>query len=377
MSVLPNDLVEIRQWLAQTSKDGSLTGVVGNLRAQWPLLNNDQVVHIMRSLDSQVGILEPLSIPLSNPNVTDIVINGFADVWIDDGLALKRIDSPWQSESHLKQFAHSLADDCDRRLDVLNPFVDLQLTSGIRAHIVIPPVAQNGTHISLRIPRSSNTAIYSLLSHQGVEVVQLLREIVQARVSFLVCGATGSGKTTLLRALLALVKDSERIVVIEDTQELNLEHPHVVSLQGRTPNSENMGEITMRQLVRQALRMRPDRIVVGEVRGVEIVDLFSALNTGHKGSAATVHANSANDVCSRLHMLGLLAGLSTEAIHTQISSALDIVIEVARCDDKRVVKEIGILHYFDGRSEYQSAMQCWPEVIKTKGYEQLMELIHS
>lgn len=377
MSVQPNfesplNLREIRARIAQTD---SGTSLLESVKTQWPLFNNEQVIHIVRSLDPALGILEPLNGPLSDERVTDIVINGHNEVWIDDGESLKNFESPWNNEIELRQFAQGLADLCDRRIDILNPFVDLQLPNGIRAHIVIPPIADHGTHISLRIPRSHKMSLVKLLAHQDEEVVRILRQVIAAHKSVIVCGSTGSGKTTLLRALLCEVSANERIVVIEDVQELNVQHNHCVNLQGRNANSEMAGEVTMRQLVRQSLRMRPDRIVVGEIRGVEIVDLFAALNTGHAGSAATIHANSAGDVVARLHMLGLMAGMTTEAIHAQIASALDIVIEVVRVGERRVVKEIGVLNVENGVTHYSPALVCWPTVRRAEGFEELEAMV--
>lgn len=370
MTTLPDNYLAVRQHIADTSTDLSLNSLVTNVKAQWPLLTNEQVVNIVRSMDTVSGVLEPLATPLSNNQVTDIVINGFSQVCLDAGEGLQEIDSPWSSEEELRRFAQSLVDACDRRLDVLNPYVDLQLPNGIRAHIVIPPISHHGTHISLRIARHGVTQLDDLLAHQEPQVRQILRNIITQRLSFIVCGSTGSGKTTLLRALMNEVDANERIVVIEDVQELNIAHNHAISLQGRSANSENAGEVTMRHLVRQSLRMRPDRIVVGEIRGIEIVDLFTALNTGHQGSAATIHSNSAADVIARLHMLGLLAGMSTQAIHAQIASAIDVVIEVKRVNGKRVVSEIGLIRHSSlGTAEYVPAVICVPEVHWLAGAE--------
>lgn len=377
MSALPENFMSVRQALAEQESDRSLKSLVNSVKSQWPLLNSEQVIDIVRSMDSSMGLLEPLAASLSNNNVTDIVINGHGQVCTDDGNGLHEIDSPWTSEDDLRRFAQSLVDSCDRKLDVLNPFVDLQLPNGIRAHIVIPPIAHTGTHISLRIARSNHLSLEELLSHQDSQVIEILREIITNKLSFVVCGSTGSGKTTLLRSMLREVPQSERLVVIEDVQELNLAHDHVISLQGRSPNSENAGEVTMRHLVRQSLRMRPDRIVVGEIRGVEVVDLFTALNTGHQGSAATLHANSASEAITRLHMLGLLAGLETDAIHAQIASALDVVIEVRRVNNFRVVAEIGVVNYSQsGEAEYIPAVTCLMGIKFHEGAELLRAGAH-
>ena len=362
----------VRQIIAQQPGDLSLGNLVTNVKAQWPLLTNEQVISVVRSLNSDFGVLEPLAGPLSNHDVTDIVINGFSQVFVDDGSGLQEIDSPWESESELRRFAQSLADSCDRKLDILNPFVDLQLPGGIRAHVVVPPITHKGTHISLRIARANNRTLDDLLSQQSTLVVEIMRNIILKRLSFIVCGATGSGKTTLLRAMLREVDAHERIVVIEDVQELNLDHDHAISLQGRIPNSEDAGEVTMRHLVRQSLRMRPDRIVVGEVRGVEVIELFTAMNTGHQGSATTLHANSCSDVISRLHMLGMLAGVASQAIHAQIASALDVVIEVKRMNNFRVVTEIGIIASdASNKAEYIPAITFQPDLEVHAGLELL------
>jgi pilus assembly protein CpaF len=211
---------------------------------------------------------------------------------------------------------------------------------------VLAPVSRPGTLLSLRVPRARAFTLAELVGEGAVpdDGAWLLRRIVECRLAFLVSGGTGSGKTTLLNALLSLVDDTERLVLVEDASELRPDHPHVVALEARPANVEGAGEITLRTLVRQALRMRPDRLVVGEVRGAEVADLLAAMNTGHEGGCATIHANSVVDVPSRVEGLALAAGMPLAAVYSQLASALEVVIHVGRgSDGRRAVREIGTL----------------------------------
>jgi pilus assembly protein CpaF len=222
-----------------------------------------------------------------------------------------------------------------RRLDDAAPYADSRLPDGTRFHAVLAPVARPGTVISLRVPRARGFTLDELVGCGTItdEGARLLRRVVSRRLAFLVCGGTGSGKTTLLASLLSLVAPEERIVLVEDASELRPVHPHVVALEARPANVEGAGVITVRDLVRQALRMRPDRLVVGEVRGGEVVELLAALNTGHEGGCGTLHANSAVDVPARVEALALAAGLGREATHSQLASAVDVVLHLARRRD--------------------------------------------
>ncbi|HCB06772.1 MAG TPA: pilus assembly protein CpaF, partial [Nocardioides bacterium] len=232
-----------------------------------------------------------------------------------------------------------------RRLDDSEPFVDLRLPDGSRCHAALAPLARPGTSISLRVPPPRAFTLDELvaagtLTWRGAE---LLRGLVAARAAFLVSGGTGSGKTTLLAALLSVVEPTERLVLVEDASELRPDHPHVVGLEGRPANLEGAGAIEMRTLIRQALRMRPDRLVVGEVRGAEVVDLLAALNTGHEGGCGTLHANSALDVPARLEALALAAGLDRAATHSQLASGVAAVLHVVRGrDGVRRLAEIAV-----------------------------------
>jgi len=275
------------------------------------------------------GPLEPL---LRLPGVTDVVVNGPGQVFLDRGAGLEATSVRFPDEAAVRRLAQRLASAGGRRLDDTAPYVDVRLADGTRFHAVLAPVARPGTLISLRVPQARAFTMEDLVrsgtvTDRGADV---LRALVRSRAAFLVCGGTGSGKTTLLASLLSLVDPAERIVLVEDSSELRPDHPHVVGLEGRPPNVEGAGEIEMRTLVRHALRMRPDRLVVGEVRGAEVVELLAALNTGHDGGCGTLHANSALDVPARIEALALAAGLDRAAAHSQLASGVSAVLHLER-----------------------------------------------
>ena len=281
---------------------------------------------------------------LSNPSTTDILVNGHKEVWIDQGKGLEKTKLTFLNEESVRSLAQRLALSTRRRLDQSQPYVDAQLSKTIRLHAVLSPIANPGTVVSLRIHRPQIMSLSELVLNKTLTTSQkdFLNEIIKEKKSFVICGGTGSGKTTLLNSLLSEVNRNQRILIIEDSRELNPQHPHVVSLEGRPANLEGMGLITMKDLIKQSLRMRADRLIIGEVRGAEVIDWLSALNTGHTGSAGTIHANSIQEVIIRFESLGLMAGLSKEAIHSQLRSALDYVIHIERnSDGKRQVKAIG------------------------------------
>ena len=281
---------------------------------------------------------------LSNPNITDILVNGHKEVWIDQGQGLEKNKLTFLNEESIRSLAQKLALSTGRRLDQSQPYVDAQLSKTIRLHAVLSPIANPGTIISLRIHRPQILSLDELVVNKTMTTSQkdFLNEIMKKQKSFVICGGTGSGKTTLLNSLLSEVNRNQRILIIEDSRELNPQHPHVVSLEGRPANIEGMGLITMKDLIKQSLRMRADRLIIGEVRGAEVIDWLSALNTGHSGSAGTIHANSIHEVIIRFESLGLMAGLSKEAIHSQLRTALNYVIHIERqSDGQRQVKAIG------------------------------------
>jgi pilus assembly protein CpaF len=281
-------------------------------------------------------------------------------VWIDRGNGLIRTEVTFASPHDVRRLSQRLAAACGRRLDEGCPYVDARLPDGTRLHAVLPPVATDGPYLSLRTLRRRAFSLDDLMAQGTVGVLgaDLIAAIVSARLSYLVTGGTGAGKTTILSSMLSLVPHHERIVIVEDATELRPDHPHVVTLQARTANVEGSGAVSLRDLMRQALRMRPDRLVVGECRGAEVVDLLGALNTGHDGGAGTLHANTAADVPARLEALGLLSGVPRVAIHAQIAAALQVVVHMRRGPAGRVLDEIVLLQP-TGADRTVTAVSAW------------------
>ncbi|MEV0535479.1 TadA family conjugal transfer-associated ATPase [Kitasatospora sp. NPDC050463] len=340
------DAVRLR--LAESGAAPTAGSVAAVLRATRPPLGGDEVLDTVRSLRAELVGAGPLDRLLSAPDVTDVLVNGPDEVWVDRGGGLRRVTGVRFADAEaVRRLAHRLATAAGRRLDDARPWVDARLPDGTRLHAVLPPIASGCTHISLRVCRPRPFTLHELVVGGALPAVgaELLTGILRARLSLLISGGTGTGKTTLLAALLGLAGAGERIVVVEDSAELRPAHPHVVRLQSRPPNQEGLGELTLRDLVRQALRMRPDRLVVGEVRGAEVSDLLAALNTGHEGGCGTVHANAAADVPVRLEALGSLAGLDRAALHSQLRAALNVVVHLVRepASGRRRVAEIHTL----------------------------------
>ena len=312
--------------------------VRGHVLADEPTL--EALVH---DVAREVHGLGPLATWAGDAGVTDILVNGSREVWIDDAGGLRPTDFTFPDEASVRRLAVRLASAAGRRLDDACPWVDARLPNGMRLHAMLSPLARGGTAISLRLPAATPFRLEDLERRKMFDATtrrRLLR-LVNEGVPLLISGGTGTGKTTLLAALLASVPPQERIIVAEDSAELQVAHPHVVYLEGRPPNVEGAGAVSLRELVRQSLRMRPDRLVVGEVRGAEVLDLLNALNTGHSGGAATVHANSAADALVRLELLSLQAGLSREAAAMAIRTAFRTVIHIERLrGGRRRIREI-------------------------------------
>jgi len=301
----------------------------------------------------------PLTPLLIDPSVTDVLVNG-VEVYADKGCGPERVDVTFGSLQQVRRLAQRLTAACGRRLDEGSPYVDARLPDGTRLHAVLPPIATDGPYLSLRTFRRQAFTVDELIGRQTLNAAgaEMLTAIVAARLSYLVTGGTGTGKTTLLSTMLGLVPTAERIVIVEDAAELRPSHPHVVGLQGRTANVEGSGVVGLRDLLRQALRMRPDRLVVRECRGAEVVDLLGAMNTGHEGGAGTLHANSASDVPARLEALGLLSGVPRVAIHAQIAAALHVVVHMRRTSIGRVLDEIVLLRPASGEQTVV-AVSAW------------------
>jgi len=279
--------------------------------------------------------LAPLAAYLDEPGVTDLFVNGASGLFVDRGRGPVPVPGWRAAEAEVRELAVALIGLGGRHLDDASPCVDVRLDGGMRVHAVLPPISADGTAISIRVPQRERPTL-GMLAEGGMfdeRVRARLEDTVRRRVNLLVTGAAGAGKTTLLAALLAAAPAHERIVTIEDVAELRIDHPHHVRLEARQANLEGAGAIGLARLVREALRMRPDRLVVGECRGDEVRELLSALNTGHDGGAGTVHANSLADLPARLEALGALADLDDHAVARQVASAIGLVLHVERSAD--------------------------------------------
>ncbi len=277
-------------------------------------------------------MLAPLATYLDDPEVTDVFVNGATGLYVDRGAGAIAAPEWRATEEEVRDLAVALIGLGGRHIDDATPCVDVRLDGGIRVHAVLPPIAPEGTAISIRVPRTSDATLDDL--HRtgmfGATMRRRLGEAIADRANLLISGAAGAGKTTLLAALLGEAPAHERIVTIEDVAELRIAHPHHVRLEARQPNIEGSGGVGLARLVREALRMRPDRLVVGECRGDEVRELLSALNTGHDGGAGTIHANGLHDVPARMEALGALAGLDDRALARQAASAIGLVLHVER-----------------------------------------------
>src|SRR5690242_3837356 len=281
-----------------------------------------------------LGPLEPL---LADPTISDILVNAHNTIYVERRGKIEPTTVRFKDDEHLMRVIERIVSSVGRRIDESSPMVDARLQDGSRVNAIIPPLSIDGPVLSIRRFGSDPLRIASLIENKALtkDIADMLQMVVKARLNVLISGGTGSGKTTLLNALSAYIPENERIVTIEDSAELQLQQPHVVRLETRPPNIEGRGEVTQRDLVRNALRMRPDRIVIGEVRGGEAIDMLQAMNTGHDGSLTTVHANTSRDALARLETMIQMAGLrlSDRAMRQQIASAINVVIQVARLSD--------------------------------------------
>lgn len=328
------------------SLDASLLG------SHAALLGDEGTAATLSAWRSELVGLGPLEELAADEAVTDILVNGDGSTWVDRGEGVAPTAIQVGDAAAVRRLAVRLAGLAGRRLDDSQPWVDGEVAPGIRLHAVLPPIAAQGAQISLRLGRRSGWTM-SALGRRGMfadGLVDLLGRLVERRTAFLVTGGTGTGKSSLLAALLASSDARDRIVVVEDVRELRIDHPHVVSLQGRAANVEGIGAVTLVDLVRQALRMRPDRLVVGEARGAEVREFLAALNTGHEGGCGTLHANRLRDVPARVAALAALAGLDEAAAMVQLRSAVSVVVHLSRRPQGRLVECIGVVGQGDERS---------------------------
>lgn len=327
---------EVRRGLLLDARRVDAEAIREVVHATGHVVDDAELQRLTSTLSADLQGYGPLESLLADPAVTDVTVNGAGEVWVDRGHGMQISPIRFADETAVRRLAQRLASSAGRRFDDAAPFVDAPLAHGVRLHAMLPPLADR-ISLVLRVPRHRRWTLADLVTAEMVapDLEPVLRQLMDRRRTFLVTGGTGSGKTTLLNALLGVVSPEERLVVVEDTRELAPLHPHVVLLQTRPPNIEGAGAVTMQDLVRQTLRMRPDRLVVGEVRGPEVVDLLTAFNTGHEGGCGTVHANSAADVVPRLEALGALGGLSREAVQRLVVAAIDAVIHLERAADRR------------------------------------------
>lgn len=384
-AVSPALVAAVRDQLVATGQEADLAGVARAVEAVGGVLGRAELRSVARAVRAEVLGAGPLQGVLEDPGVTDVLVEG-GRVWVDRGSGLVRVEVDLGGEACVRALAVRLAAASGQRLDDAAPVADARLPDGTRLHAVLPPIADGGTLLSLRVHRPRAFSLTDLVGLGSVAPVlePVLRALVARRANLLVSGATGTGKTTLLAALLSLVPADERIVCIEEAAELRPDHPHVVRLVARRPNVEGAGEVDLAALVRHALRMRPDRVVLGECRGADVREVLTALNTGHDGGCATLHANAVTDVPARLEALGALAGMTPRAVAAQAASALDAVVHLRRTRGVRHVAELGAVAGGPDGLVVERVLACgpggelevgaaWPGVARRWGLDPVVE----
>ena len=324
--------------MSQDAVQAQLTKLIEQLLQQESvLLNQRERTQVTQDILHEVLGLGPLEPLLADQTVNDILVNGYKQVFVERSGRLELTPIRFKDDAHLKKIIEKIVSRVGRRIDESSPMVDARLADGSRVNAIIPPLAIDGPSLSIRKFSKDPLQLYHLVEKQSLtpEIGELLKAIVEARLNVLISGGTGSGKTTLLNVMSGFIPNNERIVTIEDAAELQLRQDHVVRLETRPANIEGKGEVAQRELVKNALRMRPDRIILGEVRGAESLDMLQAMNTGHDGSLTTVHANSCRDALTRIETLVSMAGfnLAAKAMRHYVSSALDVIIQIARMSD--------------------------------------------
>ena len=327
-------LTSLQDTRARMHVQGVIYDLIGALNT--PLSATDKE-RLCREVLHEVFGLGPLEPLLQDPTISDILVTTHQQVYVERGGVLERTNVVFKDAQHLRHIIDKIVSNVGRRVDEASPMCDARLEDGSRVNVIIPPLAIDGPILSIRRFGKSNVGVEQMIAHRSITapMVELLRGAVKARLNIIICGGTGAGKTTLLNVLSSFIPENERIVTIEDSAELQLQQPHIARLECRPPNVEGKGAVRTRELVINALRMRPDRIVVGEVRGEEALDMLQAMNTGHDGSITTVHANSPRDAIARLETMCLMGNLNlpNRAIRAQIASAVSIIMHCSRLSD--------------------------------------------
>ena len=353
-------------------------------RESAPSAGTAQLLGNLAAMNSQLSGLGPqLAALLQDPQVTDVLINGPQQVWVDSGRGLCKTKLDFGSSANLRSLAVRLAGAAGKRLDDAAPIADGTLPGGIRLHAVLPPLASPYPVISLRCPRSKGLNFTQLVESGTVStaLAPVVAALISRRASCFISGSTGSGKTTLLSALLELVPPNQRIVCIEEVSELFPSHPHLVHLQERSSNVQGVGAVPMATLVRAAMRMRPDRIVLGECRGPEVREVLSAMNTGHEGTWATVHANAVTEVPARLVALGALALMPESTVGAQVIAGVDAFLQIRRLTERgstrRYISEVGVPIWDHSHLAAQLALKVTPagQLLRGAGYRKLSQLV--
>lgn len=332
-----------------------LKGIMGELQDQQRLtLSRHQSQQLEQEILEELGGMGPLAPLMLDTEISDILVNGANEVWVDRHGKLEKTEIAFDDDAHLRRFLDRIISQQGRHLDASNPMVDAKLQDGSRLHAVIPPLCSQGAVVSIRRFRLDKVGPGDLVSSGFLNqpMLELLQLAVQAGINIVIAGSAAAGKTTLLNALSRSIPSNQRIVSIEETTELKLEHPHAISLEARPVNMEGRGGVSLRELVRTALRMRADRIIVGEVRGSEVMDMLQAMNVGHEGSLTTVHANSIQDVLRRLESLALMsdAEIPRETVREMIASSIQLVIHATRFQDgSRRITSMGEVVMEQGR----------------------------
>ena len=317
------------------------------------VVSESDLSKLVFEIQNEVIGLGPLEILLADPSISDILINSASNIYVERRGKLERSSVVFDSNDHLLKIIQKIVSRIGRRIDESSPMVDARLPDGSRVNAIIPPLALDGPSMSIRRFSEVPFTMADLIKHNSLseQMAMVLSALVKAKTNILIAGGTGSGKTTLLNILSGYIPDNERIITIEDAAELRLQQPHVVRLETRQANVEGLGEITQRILVKNSLRMRPDRIVIGEIRGIEVLDMLQAMNTGHEGSLTTVHANSAREAVVRLENMVGMAGVAVvqKSLRQQIASAISVVVHVSRLSDgKRKLTSISEIVGMEG-----------------------------